>query len=113
MAHAAALEEMSEAALDHLSALAHGVRPDAGFQPCAVAVNGMARRLVAMPAQITIGGLRLGDPRLPDAAVEQRGIESDREMSVSPDAISKDGAAARDSYALLPAPNYQPDIIRP
>ena len=26
--------------------------------------------LVATPAQITIGGLRLGDARLPDAAVE-------------------------------------------
>jgi hypothetical protein len=30
----------------------------------------MARRLVTTPAQITIGGLRLGDARFPHAAVK-------------------------------------------
>ena len=43
-AHAATVEDMGEAALDHLTAPAHGVPRDAG--------------------------LRLGDPRFPDAAVE-------------------------------------------
>src|SRR5258705_2675188 len=30
--------------------------PNAGFQPCSVGINGMARRLVATPAQIAVAG---------------------------------------------------------
>jgi hypothetical protein len=64
------LADLSEAALDHFSALAHGVPPDVGLQPCAVGVNGMACRLVTTPAQVTIGGLRLSDACFPNAAIE-------------------------------------------
>ena len=32
-AHAAAIQNMGEAALDHLAALAHGLAPDPRFQP--------------------------------------------------------------------------------
>ena len=69
-AHAATVEDMGEAALDHLTAPAHGVPRDAGLQSRPVGVDSLTCRLVAMPAQIAVGGLRLGDPRFPDAAVE-------------------------------------------
>ena len=68
--HAATVEHMGEAALDHLTALAHGVPADAGFQSRPVGVDSLTRRLVAVPAQIAVGGLGLGDPRFPDAAIE-------------------------------------------
>lgn len=55
-AHAAAIEHMGEAALDHFSASAHRVPPDTGFQPRAVGVNGLPRRFIAMPPQIPFEG---------------------------------------------------------
>ena len=65
MSHAAAIEDVGEGPLDHLAATAHGLPPDPGFQPHAIGVDRFARRLVAMPAKIPLGGLGLGDPRLP------------------------------------------------
>jgi len=69
-AHAAAIEGMGEAALDVFAAPAHGVATDAGFQSRPVGVDGLARCLVTMPAQIALGGLRFGNARFPDTAVE-------------------------------------------
>src|SRR5271165_372784 len=69
-AHPAALEDMSEAALDQFAASAQGVSPDARFQPRAVGVDRVARRLIAMPAQKAVRGFGFRDPGFPDAAVE-------------------------------------------
>ena len=69
-AHAAAIENVGEAALNHFSASAHGVPPDARFQSGAVGIDGIPRRVVAMPAQIAVGRLWLGDARLPWSTVE-------------------------------------------
>ena len=48
-AHAAAVENMSEAALDHLAALAHRLLADARSQPVAVRIDRCTRLIVAMP----------------------------------------------------------------
>ena len=61
-AHPAAIEDMSEAALDQFAASALGIAPDAGFQPRAVGVDGFARRLIAMPTQKAVGGFGFRDP---------------------------------------------------
>src|ERR1700683_2667757 len=50
-AHAAAIEDMGEGALDQLAAPAHGLAPDIRSQPHAIGVDRFARRLVAMPTQ--------------------------------------------------------------
>src|SRR5208337_1356723 len=56
-AHAAAIKNMGEAALDHFAALAHGLLADPRFQSAAVAIDRRPRLVVAMPTQITLGGL--------------------------------------------------------
>src|SRR6476620_12339808 len=61
---------MGEAALDDLAAFAHGLLADLRFQPVAVCIDGGARLIIAMPAQIAVGGRGLGDARLPWPAVE-------------------------------------------
>jgi hypothetical protein len=61
---------MGEAAFDDLAALAHGVPPYAGFQSHPVGVDSITRRLIAVPAQVAVGGRRLGDPRLPYATIQ-------------------------------------------
>ena len=48
-AHAAAIEDMSEGALDQLAAPAHGLAPDIRSQPRAIGVDRFAPRLVATP----------------------------------------------------------------
>src|SRR5271166_6607552 len=69
-AHAAAIEDMGKAAFDHFPAPAHGLAPDLGFQPVSVGIDGLPGRLIPMPPQIAVGGLRLSDPCLPNTAVE-------------------------------------------
>src|SRR6516162_10190783 len=49
-AHAAAIEDMGEAALDQFAAPAHGLATDPRSQSRPVGVDRFARRLVAMPA---------------------------------------------------------------
>src|ERR1700730_5623582 len=68
-AHAAAFENMSEAALNHLPALAHRFLADARSQLVAVRIDRGARLIVAMPTEISLACPRLSDPRLPWAAV--------------------------------------------
>jgi hypothetical protein len=55
---------MGEAAFHQFAASAHGLAAHARFQARPVGVNGVARRLVAMPAQIALGRLGFGDSRL-------------------------------------------------
>src|SRR5271169_448203 len=50
-AHAAAIEDLGEAALDQFAASAHRLAPDPRFQPRPVGVDGFPGRLVAMPAK--------------------------------------------------------------
>ena len=69
-AHAAAIEDMGEGALDQLAAPAHGLAPDIRSQPHAIGVDRFARRLVAMPTQVALGWLGFGDARLPHAAFQ-------------------------------------------
>jgi hypothetical protein len=69
-AHAAAIEDMSEATLDQLAASAQCVMPDARFQSGAVDVDRGARRLIAVPAQKAVSGLGFRDPGFPHAAVQ-------------------------------------------
>src|SRR5208282_1160106 len=69
-AHAAAIKNMGEAALDHFAALAHGLLADPRPQSAAVAIDRRPRLVVAMPTQITLGRLRLGDAGLPWPALE-------------------------------------------
>src|SRR5271157_5601924 len=69
-AHAAAIKNMGEAALDHFAARAHGLLADARFQSASVAIDRRARLVVAMPTQVNLGGLRLGDAGFPGPAVE-------------------------------------------
>ena len=59
-----------EAALDHFTASAQGVLPDAGFQSGAVGVDSVARRRIAVPTQKAVSGLGFHNPGFPDAAVE-------------------------------------------
>src|SRR5271165_2973490 len=69
-AHAAAIEDMGKAAFDHFPAPAHGLAPELGFQPVSVGIDGLPGRLIPMPPQIAVGGLRLSDACLPNTAVE-------------------------------------------
>src|SRR5208337_1045948 len=70
-AHAAAIEDMGEAALDQFAAPAHRLAPDPRFQPRPIGVDCFPGHLVAMPAKIAVGRLGFGDARLPYAAVER------------------------------------------
>ena len=67
--HAAALQVVSERSLDDLRPLPHALLADRRAQPVAVGVDGVPRLGIAVPAKER-RALRLGDPRLPDAAVE-------------------------------------------
>src|SRR3546814_14398987 len=69
-AHAAAIQDVGKATLDHLTTLAHRLASDGGFQARPIGVDGLLGSLVAVPAQISIRRCRLGDARLPDVAVE-------------------------------------------
>ena len=70
-AHAAAIEDMGEGALDQLAAPAHRLAPDIRSQPHPIGVDHFARRLVAMPTQVALGRLGFGDARLPHAILER------------------------------------------
>lgn len=69
-AHAAAIQDVGKATLDHLATLAHRLASDGGSQARPIGVDGLLGSLVAVPAQISIRRCRLGDARLPDVAVE-------------------------------------------
>jgi hypothetical protein len=69
-AHAAAIEDMSEATFDQFAASAQCVMPDTRFQSSAVDVDRGARRLIAVPAQKAVSGLGFRDPGFPHAAVQ-------------------------------------------
>src|SRR5512133_4061054 len=67
--HAAALQIVGERSLGDLGAASHRCLTDGGAQAIAVGVDGVPRLGIAVPAQDR-RALRLGDPRLPDAAGE-------------------------------------------
>jgi predicted transposase YbfD/YdcC len=69
-AHAAALQNMREAALHNLAAFAHGLLADARSQPVTVCIDRRASLVVAMPTQIAFTRPGLGDARLPWAVAE-------------------------------------------
>src|SRR3546814_4287590 len=61
-AHAAAIQDVGKATLDHLTTLAHRLASDGGFQARPIGVDGLLGSLVAVPAQISIrrGRLEIG-----------------------------------------------------
>ncbi len=69
-AHAAAFENMREAAFHDLAAFAHGLLANARSQPVTVRIDRHAGLVVAMPTQIAVTRLGLGDASLPWAVVE-------------------------------------------
>ncbi len=73
-AQAAAIERVSEGTLDRLAAPAHGFAPGPGFQPRPAGVDGVLRRLLAMPAPMALGRLGFGDARHPHAARRTRAL---------------------------------------
>jgi hypothetical protein len=49
-AHAAALQDVGEAAFDDLAAFAHGLFADARLQPVTIPIDRCSRGVVAMPS---------------------------------------------------------------
>src|SRR3546814_20056354 len=69
-AHAAAIQDVGKATLDHLTTLAHRLASDGGFQARPIGVDGILGSLVAVPAQIPIRRCRPGNARLSDCAFQ-------------------------------------------
>jgi hypothetical protein len=67
--HTTTLEGMGEGSLDDLGAASHALLTDLRAQAVAVGVDGVACRLITVPAGESLS-LRLGNPGLPGAVVE-------------------------------------------
>src|SRR4051794_25542985 len=68
--HAAALQSVGEGAFDDLGPPSQGFLADGRAQADPVGVDGRARRLITVPTREGLA-LRLGNPRLPGAAIER------------------------------------------